>query len=79
MEYNSDSGNVNYKEDSDDLTPPLGRGTTTGGRVDDVEYSSSCSIDSSRESSVYRQRSINKANNVKKIKKRTDHGKRAEQ
>jgi len=79
MEHTSNTGQPNNGEDDEDLTHPLGRGTTAGGG-DDEKYDSSCSNDtSSSRSSVLSQRSICKPKKVKKIKKWTDCGKTPEQ
>jgi len=79
MKYTSDAGNAHNGGDNEDLTPPLRQGTTAGGGGDDG-YDSSCSSGiSSRESSVYSQRSICKPKKIKEIKKRTDRGKTPEQ
>jgi len=80
VERTSDTGNPNNREDDEDQTPPLGRGTIAGGGDDDGYDSSSSSGSSSSGSSVYSHRSICKLKKkVKKIKKQTDHGKTPEQ
>ena len=79
MEHTSDTGNANNGGDNEDLTPSLGQGTTAGGGDDDEYDSSTRSGSSSSGSSVHSQRSIHKPKNIKKIKKRTDHGKTPEQ
>ena len=79
VERTSETGNPNNRGDDDDQTPPLGRGTTTGGRDDDGYDSSFSSGSSSSGSSVHSQRSIRKPKKVKKIKKWTDRGKTTEQ
>jgi len=78
VEHTSETGDVNNGED-DDTTPPLGLGITTGGEDDDRDNSSSSSDDSSSGSLVHSPRSIRKRKQIKKIKKRTDHGKTPEQ
>jgi len=80
VECTSDTGNPNNGEDHEDITPPLGWGTIAGGGDDDGYDSSSSSRSSSSGLSVHSHRSIRKPkNNVKKIKKRTDRGKKPEQ
>jgi len=75
VEHTSVTGNPNNGEDDEDQTSPLGRGTTAGGGDDDGYDSSSSSGSSSSASSVHSHQRIPKPNKVKKIKKRTDHGK----
>jgi len=80
VERTSDAGNPNNREDDEDQPPPLGRSTTAGGGDDDWYDSSSSSRSSSSGSSVHGYISIRKPKKkVKKIKKRTDHGKTPEQ
>jgi len=79
VERTSDTGNPNNGEDDEDLTPPLGRGTTAGAGEDDGYDSSSGSGSSSSGSSVHSHRSICKLKKGKKIKKQTDRGKTPEQ
>jgi len=80
VERTLDTGNPNNGEDDRDQTPPLGRGTTAGGRDDEGYDSSSSSGSSSSGSSVHSHRSIRKPKKkVKKIKKPTDRGKTPEE
>jgi len=79
VERTSDTGNRNNGEDDKDQIPLLGRGTIAGGGENDGYDSSSSSGNSSSGSSVHSHRRICKPKNVKKIKKRTDHGKTPEQ
>jgi len=79
LEHTSNTVNSNNGEDDEDLTPPLGQGSTAGRGDDDRYNSSSSSGSSSSGSSVYSQRSIRKPKMRKKIKKRTDRGKTPEQ
>jgi len=51
----SDTGNPYNREDDEDQTPPLGRGTTAGGGDDDGYDSTSSSGSSSSGSSIYSQ------------------------
>jgi len=53
IEHASDAGNINNGEVDDDLTPPLGRGTTAGGGDNDADDSSSSTDYSSSRSSVH--------------------------
>jgi len=79
MEHTYDTGNANNGGDDYDLTPPLWRGTTAGRGDDDGYDSSSSSGNSSCGSFVYSQGSIHIPKKIKKIKKRTNHGKPPEQ
>jgi len=79
VEHTSNPDIANNGEDDDDLTSPLGLGTTAGRGDDDGDDSSSSSDYSGSRSSVHRQRSICKLEKVKKIKLRTDRGKNPEQ
>jgi len=79
VEHTSDTSNANTGEDDEDLTPPLGRGTTAGVGDDDGYDSSSSSGSSSSGLSVHSQRTKRKTKKIKKIKKRTDRGKTPEQ
>jgi len=79
VERASDTGNPNNGDHDEDQTPPLERGTTAGGGDGDGYDSSSSSGSSSTGSSVHSHKSIRKSKKVKKIKKRTDHGKTPEQ
>ena len=64
IEHTSNTGNANNGEDEEDLSPPLGLGTTAG-RGDDERYDSSSSSDSSSSGSlVHSQRSIRKLKKV---------------
>jgi len=79
VERTSDTGNLNNREDDEDPTPPLGRGTTASGGDNDGYNSSSSNGSSSSASSVHSQRSIRKQKKkIKKIKKRRDRGKTPE-
>jgi len=78
VERTSDTGNSNNGEDDEDLSSPLGRGTTARGGDNDGYDSSSSSGSSSSGWSVHSHRSIRKPKKVKKIKKRTDRGKTPE-
>jgi len=69
VEHASDTCNANNGEDDKDITPPSGRGTTTGGGDDKGDYSSYSSNDSRRGLSVHSQRSICKRKKIKKSKK----------
>jgi len=79
IEYTSDTGNPNNREDDEDITPTLGRCTTESGGDYDRYVSSSSSESSSSRLLVHSQKIIRKPKKVKKIKKGIEHGKTPKQ